>query len=185
MVNQTPFYPKRTLAVSIAYNRLERELFSRWAGFYSGKEITVTNCEGRKIHLTGDAEFVGSAREIFWDSFFEPDFKKVIAEQIEQTVKDCQARPELSQAALDETVGLLRELARKVYERMAEVDQRLRGKGDPNIVQRLPVQDKIKSLNADIDVYIGAAKKLLSRSLRSSWLNKVFKTSWLARYSSG
>jgi hypothetical protein len=173
-MKQTPLYPKRTLAINVAYNRLERELFAHWALFHSGKKIVVTNCEGKAVYFTGGIEFVGSAQEIFWGGFFEPDFKRVIADQIDQTVKDCKCHPELATSALSETAGLLQEFSRKVYKRMAEIDQRIRGKGDPNIVQSRKVEDRIKALNADIEVLTDAARKLLKLSLRRYW----FKKSW-------
>lgn len=175
MVNQTPFFPKRTLNINVAYDRLERELFGRWTLFDSGKSITVTSCEGKKVHFTGDTEYVGAAQEIFWGGFFEPDFKRVITEQIDQTVKDCKIHPELAQAILNETADLLRKFSRRVYERMAEVDQRIRGQGNPNIAQRRTVEDRIKALNAEIDVFAEAARKLLNPSLRWQWLHPLLK----------
>jgi hypothetical protein len=38
------------------------------------------------------------------------------------------------------------------------------------MVERRPVEDKIKALNADIDVSIEEAKKRLKSSLRWHWL---------------
>ena len=175
MVNQTPFFPKRTLSITVAYDRLERALFGRWTLFDSGKGITVTTCEGKKDHFTGDTEYVGAAQEIFWGGFFEPDFKRVITEQTDQTVKDCEIHPELAQAILNETADLLRKFSRRVYERVAEVDQRIRGQGDPNIAQRRTVEDRIKTLNAEIDVFTEAARKLLNPSLRWQWLHPLLK----------
>ena len=98
MTAQTPFYPKRGLAINDAYNRLVRELFSPWAFFNSGKPITVTNCEGRSVQY-GGLEFSGSPREVFW-SFFDADFKKVITHQIEQTARECESLPDLLEPAL-------------------------------------------------------------------------------------
>jgi hypothetical protein len=170
MSKQTPFYPKRTLSMNASYNRLERDLFSPWLSFYSGKEISVTNCEGKEVYLAGVIEYGGSLQETFWSGFFEPDFKRVITEQIDQTVKDCEGDREFTNAALKETADLLRVFSRKVYQRMAEIDGRIRGNGDPNMVERRPVEDKIKALNADIDVSIEEAKKRLKSSLRWHWL---------------
>ncbi len=181
MPKQTPFYPRRTLSINVVYNRLERELFTPWRLFHSGKTITVTNCEGKKALFTGDVEFVGSPQEIFWGGFFEPDFKKVITEQIDQTVKDCETHPEFANAALNETADLLQAFSRKAYERMAEIDQRIRGNGDINIIPRRPVEGKIKALDADIDTFIEAARKsslrwrgLQSLFLKISWSSSIF-----------
>jgi hypothetical protein len=166
----TPFYPKRTLSINVAYTRLERELFSRWTLFHSGKEITVKNSEGKEVRFAGDVKFAGSARELFWGGFFEPDFKKIIKEQLDQTVKDCESHRELAKAALNETADLLRRFSRKVYDRMAEIDQRIRGNGDPNMAQRQAVVDRVKALNADIEVLTEAARKQLDPSPRWRWL---------------
>ncbi|MBI2985791.1 MAG: hypothetical protein HYY45_03380 [Deltaproteobacteria bacterium] len=159
MPNQTPFYPKRKLAVGNAYTRIDRELITPWVFFNSGKPLKVTNCEGRALRYS-NVEFEGSPREIFWGGFFEPDFRKVITEQIDQTAKDCEAYPELVDTVLDETADLLREFVQKAYEHLAEIDQRLRGKGYPNSVQRRPVDDKIEAMTSLLDDHIEAAKKL-------------------------
>jgi hypothetical protein len=170
MAKQTPLYLRRLLSFNVAYSRLERDLFGPWMLFHSGKEITITNCEGKEVHLTDDGEYAGSLQETFWGGFFEPDFKKLIKEQIDQTVKDCESSPEFMKLVLTETADLLKVFSRKAYERMAEIDSRIRGNRDLNIVEHRPVEDKIKALNADIDVSIGEARKRLKSSLRWHWL---------------
>jgi len=162
MASSTPFYPKRKTAIADAYNRLDRTLLTNWLlSFHSGKPIM--NCEGRQVQY-GGVEFSGSPRDVFWGGFFEPDFKKVITEQINQTVMDCQPYPSLAESALDETARLAHDFVGKLYERMAEIDQRLRGKGFPETVQRRSVGDKISAMNDFIDEHTDAAKQLAALS---------------------
>lgn len=155
MLNRTPFYPKRKLSIADTYNRLERELFSPWAFFHSGKPIIVTNCEGRKVQYSGGLEFSGSPREVFW-RFFDPDIRKVIIEQIEQTMEDCEVISDLLETALDETRELLHEFVERVYERLADIDQALRGKGFPKSVTPRPVTGMIKAMVNMMDDHIDA-----------------------------
>jgi hypothetical protein len=159
VVQPTPFYPKRDLLLSNAYSRLERELFGPWSLFNSGKSITVTPCEGKPQTLGGGIEFSGSAREIFW-RFFDPDIRKIITDQIQQTVADCESLPHLLEQALNETRELLRALIQKSYERLATIDQRLRGKGFPNSVIPRTITDKLQMMFTFLDEHIEAEKRL-------------------------
>jgi hypothetical protein len=162
MASSTPYYPKRKTAIDDAYSRLDRTLLTNWhLSFHSGKPIT--NCEGRQVQY-GGVEFSGSPREVFWGGFFEPDFKKVIKEQIDQTVVDSQPYPSLAEPALDEKARMLHDFVRKLYERMAKIDQLLRGKGFPETVQRRSVEDKVSMMNDFIDEHSDAAKQLVSLS---------------------
>lgn len=135
-------------------------MLTPWVFFNAGPPLTVTNCRGRRVHYSG-IEFEGSPREVFWHGFFEPCITDVIVEQIGRTIDDCKDHPELAEAALDEIADLLHLFVEKVYQRMAEIDQRIRGKGFPDRVQRKPVDREISTMNADVDRRIEAAKKLL------------------------
>ena len=159
MVQPTPFYPKRDLALSNAYNRLERELFTPWAFFNSGVSITVTPCEGKPQTFNGSIEFSGSVVDIFW-RFFDPDIRKVITDEIQHTVTDCESLPHLLEQALDETRDLLRTLIENSYRRLSTIDQRLRGKGYPNSVTPRPIDNKLQMMFRFLDEHIEAEKRL-------------------------
>jgi hypothetical protein len=152
---RTPFYPKRQLSINDAYNRLERELFGPWSLFNSGKPIKVANCEGRQVHYSG-VGFSGSPRDIFW-IFFDPDIRKVITDHIEQTVKDCEGLPDTLESALNETRELLSDFIRRTYKRLADIDQRLRGKGFPNSVAPQNVEGRIQLMQKMLDEHVEAA----------------------------
>lgn len=121
--------------------------------------FSVTNCEGRTVHYGGATEFEGSPRNVFWGGFFEPCFLKVITEQIDETVLDCHASDDLLDEALDETANLLCAFIERAYERMADIDQRLRGKGYPKSLERKPVHGKIQAMHEAIDEQVDAAKR--------------------------
>jgi len=170
VASRTPFYPKRKLAIHGAYDRFERELFGPWSLFNSGKLITVTPCEGKSQQFNGGVEFSGTVRVIFW-RFFDPDIRKVITDQIEQVVKECKELPDFQELALNETRELLKEFVETGYERMAEIDQRLRGKGYPKTVQLRSVGDKFGAMSDFIDEHIDAAKRLAALSKQKRGAN--------------
>lgn len=167
----TPLYLRRSQVITDTYNHLDRVLFTPWAFFNTGTNVTVSNCEGRQLHIGSTGiEFSGSARDVFW-SFFDADLRKVITEQIDATVKECEGIPALLKPALDETRGLLHGFVARAYERLAEIDQRLRGKGYPNSVSRKPVNGLIRFMQKTVDDYVQAALDL--RSLATAKENLV------------
>jgi hypothetical protein len=106
--------------------------------------------------LGGAVEFSGSVRELFW-RFFDPDFRKVVTDQIEQTLEDFEDVPDLVEPALNETRELLRDFVCRAYDRLAEIDQHLRGKGYPNSVARKPVQGMIQRMHKMLDELVDGA----------------------------
>lgn len=158
MARPTPFYPKRDLALRNTYDRLERDLFGPWSFFNSGVPITVTPCEGAAQYFNGHLEFSGSVVYIFW-RFFDPDIRKVIIDEIQHTVIDCEPLPQLLEQGLNETRDLLRTLIQKSYQRLATIDQQLRGKGYPNSVTPRPIDDKLQMMFRFLDAHIEAEKR--------------------------
>jgi hypothetical protein len=162
MINQTPFYPKRKLAIEVAFKQLDRELLTRWSFMTAMPHFSATNCEGWTVNY-GGGKFEGSPREVFWGGFFEPDIKKVVTDQIERTLADCEIHLDLAEVALDETHEFLREFVRKVYQRLSDIDRRLRGEGYPERVQPRSVEDKVQMMEAFMIDHIEASKRLASQ----------------------
>lgn len=162
---RTPFYPRRETAIQDAYAQIDREKLTPWAFFNAGLPLTVHDCRGRTLHYLG-IEYQGSPRHVFWNGFIDPCLTDVIIEQIDRTLENCRDHPHLAAAGLDETADLLRLFVKKVYFRMAEIDQRIRGKGFPDRVQPKAVIGEIAAMHKDIDRRIEASKALLPKARR-------------------
>jgi DNA-binding transcriptional ArsR family regulator len=86
--------------------------------------------------------------------------RKVITEQIDATVEECDVIPELLKAALNEIQELLHAFVSRAYERLADIDRRLTGKGYPKSVTPKPVKGLIQSMQNMVNNYVQAALDL-------------------------
>lgn len=80
---------------------------------------------------------------------------------------------ELTPSSLPEVEGLLLSGCKKVFNRMAEIDQGLRGKGYPQSVQRRSIEDKYNQM-----------KEFIERRIRSEiemWQPKRWYEGWYER----
>lgn len=114
------------------------------------KELKVEGCRGEKIHYSG-IEFSGSPREVFW-TFMRPCLEDVVAAALAEAEEAGKKyTPEVAREGMDESAALLKALVVKVYTRMADIDRRLRGKGDPRSVKPYDPTGKITEMEQHIE----------------------------------
>jgi len=83
---------------------------------------------------------------------------------LDEIGKESQQNNLYSEPHIKEAALLLRGLISKVYNYMAETDQRLRSKGYPDKVKRADVEDKIWKMNEVLDEHVEAALALYSNN---------------------
>jgi hypothetical protein len=129
----TPLYPTFRKRVADAFERLIEQQVTRWSFMTAGSLFRIKSFDGREIAYQG-IEFEGSPREVFWSRYIEPFLEQLCISEIEAAVSLAREKGVDARLLLTELQGLLSAGFKKVYERMADVDRRLRGKGYPNSV---------------------------------------------------
>jgi hypothetical protein len=142
-VSRSPLYEKTKQRVDDFYAKLDKEQLTPWIFFNTGK-ISVEKYYGGTIYL--DGEFSGSKKMIFWDGFIEPYLEHGIVEILEQVADDALSKQLNPEPCIGEAAGLLDGVIGGTYNRMSEIDQRLRGKGNPESVKRKDVTEKIEEM---------------------------------------
>jgi hypothetical protein len=153
--------------VEEAFEALLKNTVEPWM-FFNSHGINIKKADGRSISISG-FEFTGSAVIVFWDGFINDHIKKAGRTLIESTRKKAIERNISVQDALMACLTHTRSMIVKVFNGMAVIDQRLRGKGYPDSVQKNDVQHRIdksyEAIKALIDIEFLLAFRLHLRIL--------------------
>lgn len=148
----TSFYPTIKHRFEVFSSKLIKEKITPWL-FMVDSGVKIEKADGSFINFKG-VGFEGTPRDIFWGNFIEPFLKNElvsIMEDIKSEVFKFNLPLKEVDKALKETVALYDEVIKKVYEQMADVDQRLRGKGNPQSVEKVDVSEKIDRMKVFIN----------------------------------
>jgi hypothetical protein len=156
----TSLYARTKKRVDDLEHMLINEKLMPWSLMQSGKPIEITDYYGKTLHFEG-IMFSGSPRSIFWGNFIEPFIENGIVEVLDAVAADCRTNDVEPKPYLEEAAVLLDALIRKVYDFMAETDQRLLG---VDIQKRRNVSDKIEKMSQLLKDHTTAALLLFSES---------------------
>jgi len=143
--NKTPLYEKTKQIIDDFYANLDKNQLAPWLSFRTDKMPEVKKYYGGTIRYSG-IEFSGSPELVFWGGFIDPFLEHGIVEILEQVVNDALTKQLNPEPCINEATGLLDGVIAKTYNRMAEIDQRLRGKGCPETAKRRDVTDEIEKM---------------------------------------
>lgn len=156
--SRSPLYEKTKQRVDDFYAKLDKEELMPWNFFNSGVMPEVKKYYGGTIKYSG-VEFSGSPVLVFWEGFIEPFLEHGITEILEQIANDALEKRLNPEPCISEAAGLLDGVISKTYNQMAEIDQRLRGKGDPKSVKRKDVTENIEKMR----IYLQRNKESFSK----------------------
>lgn len=153
MVN-SPIYELIKVDVQRAGDDFIKRKVSPWE-FFNVKGVDIEKCNGERITIAG-MEFSGTVRLVFWDGYIDDELiafaltliesarKKAIDmdASVSDTVKDCR--------------DCIADVVIKVFGRMSAIDQKLRGKGFPQSVNRVNVEERIKHIDQKIQNIVDA-----------------------------
>lgn len=142
---KTPLYEKTKLKVDDFYVDIDRNKLTPWAFLNSGKPFEVKDYYGKSISYEG-VRFEGSPRTVFWGNFIEPFLEHGIINILEQVANEAKENSLAPEPCINEAVGFLDGCISKVYNRMAKIDQNLRGKGYPKSVNRKDVSQEVDKM---------------------------------------
>lgn len=157
----TPVYYQIHNHLDREYKALDRDKITHWLMRFK-KGLDIDDCRGGRITLGGNIEFEGQPREIYW-SFITPCLQDIVHDVLWQA--EDQGRrypPEVAREALDEATDLLKSFIVKVYDRMVDIDRRMRGKGHPQSVNPHDPSQAVSALHAHIDEQFSAFKKQIA-----------------------
>jgi hypothetical protein len=151
----TPLYPTFKKRISDSVAQLLQDQVTPWAFFNSGKPFRVMTFGGREISYEVGC-FQDSPREVFWSRYIEPFLEDLTVREVDAAVSSAREREVDAMLLLPEVQSLLRSGSRKVFSRMAQIDQRLMGNGYPKNVPLRRVEQEVQSMDQFVDERIRA-----------------------------
>jgi hypothetical protein len=161
-MEESPAYSFIKERISLEFKRLEREKVTPWSFLTTDFGLHQTDFFGKQINYKG-VGFEGSPREVFWNSFIQPFLMDIVSRSFSETVKFCSERGIDGKIPLEETAIILKQGINKIYERMVDIDRRLRGKGYPNSVSPYNPQAHVSSSEAFVEERLRAETALMSK----------------------
>lgn len=158
--------------ISDAFDELVKQQVTPWAFLTAGPAFRIKKFNGREIHYEGVA-FDGSPRQVFWSRYIEPFLENICVTEINAAVSTAKERGVDGRLLLREVQELLSVSCLEVYNRMADIDRRLRGKGFPDDVPPRSIEREVHSMNQFIDDHI--------KSELAMWKPEPRLEKWFAR----
>ena len=171
-MNKSPAYSFMKEFIELEFQKLEKDKVTPWAFLLSGKGLKVTDFFGKQISYDG-VEFEGSPRTKFWKGFIQAFLKDIVSRSFSETRNFCQTHNIDSKLPLEETASLLETGISNIYRRMTDIDQRLRGKGYPNSVQKYDPRAEMKESEAFVQERMSAESALVPKKKRT--LNTIYE----------
>ncbi|GAI42035.1 unnamed protein product, partial [marine sediment metagenome] len=113
------------------YNQIYNEKLKPWIFINTGKPLRVEKHDGTLIQYQGGT-FGTTESAVFWgDNFIPPIIENAIVKAFDQTIEECRKNNIDPKPYVYETNSILAGLIGNVYNRMADIDRKLRGKGYP------------------------------------------------------
>jgi hypothetical protein len=170
----TPLYPTFKKRVADAIGQLNKHQVTPWFFMGGGRPFRIKSFDGRQISYEG-VEFEGSPREVFWSRYIEPFLEELCTSEIMTAVSMARERGVDARLLLPELQGLLSAGVRKVYANMAEVDQRLRGKGYPEKVERKSIEPEIQAMDQFLNERISVEISMWKPEFSSPGIGKSMR----------
>ena len=131
-------------------HKLRQSKVDPWFFMTAGPLFEITDFYGKRISYQG-VEFEGSPRHVFWGRYIEPFIEDIVERVVTETAQEAIDRHIAIEPALRDAERYLKQLAQLTYQRMVEVDLRLRGKSQPSNVKPRPVETEIAGMERFIE----------------------------------
>lgn len=173
-MKQSPAYSFIKERIELEFERLEREKVTPWAFFLTDKGVRLTDFFGKLVSYTGGGlQFDGSPRLYFRNGFIQPFINDIVSRNFLETEGFCREKGLGWRLPLEETAFFLKAGILRIYQRMSDIDQRLRGKGYPNSVPRHDLRSQAAVSTAFVEERLSAELALMPRERKT--LNTIFE----------
>ena len=126
---RTPLYGETQKRIEDFYEEIDRNKLNPWLLIHTGKMPEVKDFYGKTIQYRGITKYEGSPRHAFWaEDFIDPFVKGAIICILNDVAEDAEKGNLIPAPCIDEAASLLHGLIGRVYNRMADIDWRLRGR---------------------------------------------------------
>jgi hypothetical protein len=171
----SPLWPIMQKFVKDECEKLDRTQVTPWAFLKAGPPMRVRDFYGREICYQG-VGFEGSPRVVFWSRYIEPFLEDIAFRAVDLALRLSREKEIDPQKSLVETQGLLNSYTRKIFDRMAEIDRRLRGTGHVTNVALRSIDREQKAMEQFISARI-SSELMVAQAPRSRWkvMNEWFK----------
>jgi hypothetical protein len=158
--HKTDLFIRTKARVDERADYLIREKIDKWLFMKPGSSERVVLPNGRDYTYAG-SEYNDTVAQVFWKSI-DPFLEEAVQKVLDEVGKECQSHSIDSRAPLKEAGWLLESMVRQVYRKMADVDQKLRGKGYPQSVPKVDKVLEVERMIEKVRQYLKAATALYS-----------------------
>ena len=170
-MDRSPAYSFIRERVELEFQKLEKDKVTPWAFFLSGKPLRLTNFFRKEINYPPGIGFEGSPRTVFWKGFIQPFLQDIASQSFSETRNFCLSHNVEPKQPMEETAALLKTGIKGVYQRMSDIDQRLRGKGYPDSVSKYNPEAEIALSEAFVEERLSAELALSPKKRRTLNMN--------------
>lgn len=136
-------------------------------GFSAKQHATDSGFHWQTIRYSG-VPFEGSPQHMFWNGFIDPFLEAQITEGFEIALDHAQKRGVDATSCLLVARNELCDGITSIYQRMQDIDRRLRGRGNPLSVQPRDVKPAILAMHEKVTNYYASAEKSIHRSAQAA-----------------
>lgn len=166
----TPLFPTFEKRIVDATEHLLHTQIDPWIFFH--RKLEVKKFDGSVISYQG-IQFEGNPRQVFWSRYIEPFLEDMVVKELTASVLAAKKHGANTKELLSEINSLLISSVTKVFARMADIDQRLRGNGYPDQVTLRSTQKEYEQMEEFITKHT-QAQQALSRIIptHEKWIDK-------------
>jgi hypothetical protein len=172
----SPLWPLLQKFTADEFAKLDRAQITPWAFLKAGPPMRVKDFYGHEISYRGIG-FEGSPRTVFWSRYIEPFLEDISYRGVDLALRLSKEKGIDPQKPLKEIQGLLNGLTRKSFNRMADIDRRLRGNGFVTDLALRSIDREQQAMEQFIDARVSAEQSVAQVVPASKWkaLNVWFR----------
>jgi hypothetical protein len=183
-MNKSPIYELIKAEVDRSGKLFIKDKIDPWL-FFNSHGVKISKSDGSMINISG-VEFSGSAPLVFWNGFVNEELTVLALSLFENTKRMATEHGVPVENAISDCNDCLKDLIFSVFDRMADIDQRLRGKGYPRSIPKKNIEGHASSLYDQINKYaaahIAAAKEAsTAQSKKMTSLLSALQPGWYAK----
>lgn len=147
--------PKIQKLIQEEKERIIQEQVTNWLMRFAAKsKLEIQYFNGKKIGHGGVVGFEGSPQHVFWGRYIEPYLEDITERLIKEISHDCTENNLNLAEELQSLQEHLNSLYFRVYEEMVKVEQKLLGKGYPELVPKRDVSGKVECMKNYLEQHV-------------------------------